>query len=102
MKNFQLNTTPRTPLNYATPDFLDFRYPDNTRYWNTQGLHLRWRADPVSSCTGHDLHRRTGFLQETRHRDGLNQLGLIQLPEGLLLREPDGSRFVHERRKEGC
>jgi hypothetical protein len=30
MKNFQLNTTPRTPLNYATPDYLDFRYPDNT------------------------------------------------------------------------
>jgi hypothetical protein len=30
MKNFQLNTTPRTPLNYATPDFLDFRYPDNS------------------------------------------------------------------------
>jgi hypothetical protein len=31
MKNFQLNTTPRTPLNYATPDFLDYRYPDTTQ-----------------------------------------------------------------------
>lgn len=28
MKNFQLNTTPRTPLNYATADFLDERYGD--------------------------------------------------------------------------
>lgn len=31
MKNFQLNTTPRTPLNYATPDYLDLRYPDTTK-----------------------------------------------------------------------
>jgi len=31
LKNFQLNTTPRTPLNYATPDFLDYRYPDTTQ-----------------------------------------------------------------------
>jgi hypothetical protein len=30
MKNLQLNTTPRTPINYATPDFLDFKYPDTT------------------------------------------------------------------------
>lgn len=30
MKNFQLNTSPRTPLNYATPDYLDLRYPDIT------------------------------------------------------------------------
>lgn len=32
MKNFQLNTTPKTHLRYATPDYLDARYPsgDNT------------------------------------------------------------------------
>lgn len=30
IKNLQLNTTPRTPLSYATPDFLDQKYPDIT------------------------------------------------------------------------
>lgn len=28
MKNFQLNTSPRTPLSYLTPDMMDRRYPD--------------------------------------------------------------------------
>src|SRR5688572_30616670 len=28
MRNFQLNTSPRQRLEYATPEFLDAKYPD--------------------------------------------------------------------------
>jgi hypothetical protein len=30
MRNFQLNTTPRTRLEYATPEWLDVKYPDSS------------------------------------------------------------------------
>jgi hypothetical protein len=30
MRNFQLNTSPRQRLEYATPEYLDARYPDST------------------------------------------------------------------------
>lgn len=30
MRNFQLNTSPRTRLEYATPEYLDAKYPDST------------------------------------------------------------------------
>jgi hypothetical protein len=30
MRNFQLNTTPRTRLEYATPEWLDAQYPDSS------------------------------------------------------------------------
>jgi hypothetical protein len=30
MRNFQLNTTPRTRLEYATPEWLDAKYPDSS------------------------------------------------------------------------
>src|SRR5690349_17757912 len=30
MRNFQLNTSPRTRLEYATPEYLDAQYPDNS------------------------------------------------------------------------
>lgn len=34
MRNFQLNTSPRTRLEYATPEYLDAKYPDNTATGN--------------------------------------------------------------------
>src|SRR5438552_19212599 len=56
MKNFQLNTTPRTGLNYATPDYLDFRYPDNTQLGTPKvltfvGVHIRLAPVPDTTST---------------------------------------------------
>lgn len=56
IKNMQVNTTPRTPLKFATPDFLDIKYPDNTvtntpQFYSLVGGEIQFAPVPDTTYT---------------------------------------------------
>ena len=56
IKNMQLNTTPATPLTFATPDMIDIRYPDPTlvdtpKFYSLVGGQIQLAPVPDTSYT---------------------------------------------------
>jgi hypothetical protein len=56
MRNFQLNTSPRQRLEYATPEYLDARYPDSAttgmpRFYTLVGGEIQLAPVPDSTYT---------------------------------------------------
>jgi hypothetical protein len=56
MRNFQLNTSPRTRLEYATPEWLDARYPDSSvtgqpKFYTLVGGEIQFAPAPDGTYT---------------------------------------------------
>jgi hypothetical protein len=56
MRNFQLNTSPRARLEYATPEYLDARYPDSTapgqpKFYTLVGGQIQFAPVPGGAYT---------------------------------------------------
>ena len=56
IKNIQVNTTPRTSLKFATPDYLDMKYPDSSytntpQFYTLQGGEIQFAPVPDQAYT---------------------------------------------------
>lgn len=56
IKNAQVNTTPRTPLKFVTPDWMDIKYPDNTytatpQFYSLNGGEIQFAPVPDTTYT---------------------------------------------------
>jgi hypothetical protein len=70
-KNFQLNTSPRTPLNFVLPDFLDDKYPDanstgTPKFYTMVGGEIQLAPVPDTTYTAEmDYYKKFDLATDT-------------------------------------